>query len=270
MSSAPSRVCSTGRLPSSLSFRIAVRTENRAPILIVGRYLKSDPKDPNSEYLYHMAFEEYQPDGEMTGKIDLEYYEVESDYTFKKGTWINPNNARRLPMTQTKSVFEKASWWPGVPPTLTAPKREAYSYKYAFTKDNDGWLQDITVDLYADGKKVAPEIRESYSYPFKEDQHLDWITETDINFDGIPDLYLFTGDSRTRIRREVQDDYQPCPRQRTHVHRCLQMEERQTEQDLLQEAVALRLRSKLSSEHYIFPLFLHSDPNACMKALKNG
>ena len=47
--------------------------------------------------------------------------------------------------------------------------------------------------IYADGKKVAPEIRESYSYPFKEDQHLDWITETDINFDGIPDLYLFTG-----------------------------------------------------------------------------
>ena len=162
--------------------------KNPAPILIVGRYLKSDPKDPNSEYLYHMAFEEYQPDGEMTGKIDLEYYEVEGDYTFKKGTWINPNNARRLPMTQTKSVFEKASWWPGVPSTLTAPKREAYSYKYAFTKDNDGWLQDITVDLYADGKKVAPEIRESYSYPFKEDQHLDWITETDINFDGIPDL----------------------------------------------------------------------------------
>ena len=167
--------------------------KNPAPILIVGRYLKSDPKDPNSEYLYHMAFEEYQPDGEMTGKIDLEYYEVEGDYTFKKGTWINPNNARRLPMTQTKSVFEKASWWPGAPSTLTAPKREAYSYKYAFTKDNDGWLQDITVDLYADGKKVAPEIRESYSYPFKEDQHLDWITETDINFDGIPDLYLFTG-----------------------------------------------------------------------------
>ena len=131
--------------------------KNPAPILIVGRYLKSDPKDPNSEYLYHMAFEEYQADGEMTGKIDLEYYEVEGDYTFKKGTWINPNNARRLPMTQTKSVFEKASWWPGAPPTLTAPKREAYNY------------------------------------PFKEDQHLDWITETDINFDGIPDLYLFTG-----------------------------------------------------------------------------
>ena len=118
---------------------------------------------------------------------------MEGDYTFKKGTWINPNNARRLPMTQTKSVFEKASWWPGAPSTLTAPKREAYSYKYAFTKDNDGWLQDITVYLYADGKKVAPEIRESYSYPFKEDQHLDWITETDINFDGIADLYLFTG-----------------------------------------------------------------------------
>ena len=36
-------------------------------------------------------------------------------------------------------------------------------------------------------------------------------------------------------------DHQPCPRQRTHVHRCLQMEERQTEQDLLQEATALRL-----------------------------
>ena len=31
-----------------------------------------------------MAFDEYQPDGEMTGKINLEYYEVEGDYTFKE------------------------------------------------------------------------------------------------------------------------------------------------------------------------------------------
>ena len=55
-----------------------------APILIVGKYHKADPKVPNSESLYHMAFDEYQPDGEMTGKINLEYYEVEGDYTFKE------------------------------------------------------------------------------------------------------------------------------------------------------------------------------------------
>lgn len=167
--------------------------KNPAPILIVGEYLDADPNDPYTENLYHMAFKEYQPDGEMTGKIDLEFYEVEGDYTFKKGTWTNPNNGRHFQMTNTQSVFEKVGWWPGTPTTLTSPSRKAYTYKHHFKKDEYDNLEEITVDLFADGKKVGPEIKESYSYPFSEDQDLDWVTETDVNFDGIPDLYLLIG-----------------------------------------------------------------------------
>jgi len=167
--------------------------KNPAPILVVGHELQADTKDPAYENLEHIAFTEYQPDGEITGKIDLEYYEVEGDYTFKKGTWTNPGNGRRFQMTNMGTAFNAPSWWPGIPATLNSPRREDYTYKYHFKKDENGNLEDITVDLFANGKKMGPEIKESYTYPFSEDQNLDWVTETDVNFDGIPDLYIFIG-----------------------------------------------------------------------------
>ena len=168
--------------------------KNPAPILVVGQKLKADPKDPNAKNLCHEGFKEYQPNGEMTGKMDIQYYEVESDYTFKKGFWQNPNTGKRLPMTEVKTQYGMPAWWPGTPKTLTAPKREDYSFKVRYEKDENG-LYDVIVESYVNGKKTEPEIREYMNYTL-DGENLDqfgFITEEDINFDGIPDLVVNTG-----------------------------------------------------------------------------
>lgn len=166
-----------------------------APILVVGHPLKANPKDPNYVNLYREGFEEYQPNGEMTGKMDIQYYEVEGDYQFKSGFWQNPTTGRKLPMTVTEERGNVLpAWWPGTPKTLTAPKREAYSFKVRYEKDENG-LYDVIVDCFANGEKVAPAIREYMNYTL-DGENLDqfgFVTEEDINFDGIPDLIVNTG-----------------------------------------------------------------------------
>ena len=165
------------------------------PILVVGHPLKANPKDPNYDNLYREGFEEYQPNGEMTGKMDIQYYEVEGDYQFKSGFWQNPTTGRKLPMTVTEERGNVLpAWWPGTPKTLTAPKREAYSFKVRYEKDENG-LYDVIVDCFANGEKVAPAIREYMNYTL-DGENLDqfgFVTEEDINFDGIPDLIVNTG-----------------------------------------------------------------------------
>ena len=169
--------------------------KNPAPILVVGHPLEADAKDPNYDHLYREGFEEYQPDGEMTGKMDLQYYEVEGDYQFKEGFWQNPTTGKRLLMTEMKEQTNALpTWWPGAPATLTAPKREAYSFKVRYEKDEND-LYDVIVDCFVNGKKVAPEIREYMNYTL-DGENLDqfgYVTEKDINFDGIPDLIVNTG-----------------------------------------------------------------------------
>ena len=165
-----------------------------APILVVGHSLKADPKDPNAENLYREGFEEYQPDGEMTGKMDIQYYEVEGDYTFKKGIWENPTTGKKLPMTEVKTWNGMPAWWPGMPKMLTAPNREDYSFKVRYEKDEND-LYDVIVDCYVNGEKTSLEIREYMNYTL-DGENLDkfgFVTEEDINFDGIPDLIVNTG-----------------------------------------------------------------------------
>ena len=165
-----------------------------APILVVGQKLKADSKEPNAENLYREGFKEYQPDGEMTGKMDIQYYEVEGDYTFKKGFWQNPTTGKKLPMTEVKTQYGMPKWWPGAPKTLTAPQREAYSFKVRYVKDENG-LYDVIVDCFVNGEKTEPEIREYMNYTLNGED-LDkygFVTEEDINFDGIPDLIVNTG-----------------------------------------------------------------------------
>ena len=166
-----------------------------APILVVGHPLDTDPKDPYADNLYREGLEEYQPDGEMTGKMDIQYYEVEGDYQFKTGFWQNPTTGKKLPMTDVAIQYGSLpAWWPGAPATLTAPKREAYSFKVRYEKDENG-LYDVIVDCYANGEKTEPEIREYMNYTL-DGENLDqfgYVTEKDINFDGIPDLIVNTG-----------------------------------------------------------------------------
>ena len=117
-----------------------------APILVVGHPLKANPKDPNYDNLYREGFEEYQPNGEMTGKMDIQYYEVEGDYQFKSGFWQNPTTGRKLPMTVTEERGNVLpAWWPGTPKTLTAPKREAYSFKVRMACMTSSWIALQTV-----------------------------------------------------------------------------------------------------------------------------
>lgn len=171
------------------------RAKTPAPILIVGQNLKVDPKLPASENLERLRFEEFQEDGNITGRFELMYYEVEGDYHFYKGSWTNPVTGKSLPMTNMKESFELPDWYPGLPATLTAPKREAYSFKHSFEKDKDGWLQSISVDIMVNGKKSPLSFKEDLIGAFNDyqEKELPWVTEDDINFDGIPDLMVFIG-----------------------------------------------------------------------------
>ena len=74
--------------------------KNPAPILIVGESTKISPKEPNYDNLQGLKFTEYQPDGSISGRFTILWYEVEGDYTFHKGTWTNPTTGKSLPMTK--------------------------------------------------------------------------------------------------------------------------------------------------------------------------
>ena len=169
--------------------------KNPAPILIVGEETKVDPKAPNSDNLYAIKFTEYQPDGAITGRFTLMYYEVEGDYHFYKGSWTNPATGKSLPMTQMEAVFDKPSWVKELPSVLHAPKREAWRIEKRFDKDENGWLSDIHVDFFVNGQKSPLSFEEPLCIAYEADRadELQWIREEDVNFDGIPDIMVFIG-----------------------------------------------------------------------------
>ena len=171
------------------------KAKSPAPILIVGTGLDVDPKLPASENLERLRFEEFQDDGSITGRFELMYYEVEGDFHFYKGSWTNPATGKSLPMTGMTESFSLPDWYPGPPATLTAPKRDAYTFSHSFEKDKDGWLERIAVDIMAGGKRSPLSFEEDLIGAFDDyqEKELPWVTEDDINFDGTPDLMVFIG-----------------------------------------------------------------------------
>ncbi|MBO4564349.1 MAG: hypothetical protein J5720_02830 [Bacteroidaceae bacterium] len=171
------------------------KAKTPAPILVVATPETDKKLLPKGENHYMLKLVEYQPDGEITGIFRIWYTEVEGDYNFQRGTWTNPTTGKVMQMSQVKQFYDVPEWYPGEPAAFTAPKREAWSFKHHFDQERDGWLTDIHVDIYAGGKKSPLSFEEPLCGAFEAPRETDltWVTEDDINFDGIPDLKVFIG-----------------------------------------------------------------------------
>ena len=171
--------------------------KNPAPILIVGKNIKIDPKLPNYQNLEGLQFTEYQPDGSISGRFKIMYYEVEGDYTFYKGSWTNPSTGKSLPMTKMESRYQKPSWMLKMPGVLEAAKRDAWTFEHRLDGEDNGWFHTIMVDFLYKGQKQPLSFEEPLSGGFDSvmAKELKWIEESDINFDGLPDVMVYLGTS---------------------------------------------------------------------------
>ena len=171
-----------------------------APILIVENWGKEKPKDYAEDNVYDRRFEEYQPDGEMTGILYMTCAEVEGDFQMMKASWKNPSNGKVLQLSKFEETRELPSWWPGAPSVFGAPQRDAWVFwyklinKYDETGDSE-WMDTICVTVEVNGKKHPLSFDEPLngSVNSEMEETLDWVIDKDINFDGIPDVLVYLG-----------------------------------------------------------------------------
>ena len=82
------------------------------------------------------------------------------------------------------------------PASDVLPDREARTFKTTFKFDSDDqWITQMTVQEYADGKKTDFSFITDISGTFdhKQAELFPWVTDEDINFDGIADLMIYVG-----------------------------------------------------------------------------
>ena len=159
------------------------KAKTPAPILIV--------KDGD-------RFVEYQPDGEITGLLTLGYTQTNGVFRMQKGSWKNPTTGKVLQLSKFTEMQDLPSWWPGSPAVLTAPKREAWKFGYhVYNQENDDseWVNTIRVCFTVNEKDSPLSFEERLNGAFTSDQEeqIEWVSESDINFDGIPDVMVYLG-----------------------------------------------------------------------------
>ena len=168
-----------------------------APIALVGEACDVTLVYPENDNFYQVHLKEYQPDGTVTGVVDIAYTEVEGDWYFVRGTWTNPETGKRMPMEGVSEVLEMPSWYPGTPVALMRPSRKQYTFRPTPIMGREGnRVESVSVDLCVDeeptGQRFVHEFESNMEVT--EPQYITWVREDDINFDGNPDLMIFIGD----------------------------------------------------------------------------
>lgn len=170
-----------------------------APILIVEDWGNEKNVQPEEDNVFKMRFVEYQPDGEITGIIYLTCAEVEGDWQVLDAQWKNPTTGHIMKFTSIEEQRKKPYWYPGEPTVFTAPSRNEWSIWYKLTDKYDEtgdseWMNTINVNFMANDKEML-----SFEEPLngavnsEMEEKLEWISEKDINFDGIPDVMVYLG-----------------------------------------------------------------------------
>ena len=178
------------------------KAKNPAPILIAENWGNEDPIVSDEDNVFDRRFVEYQPDGEMTGIIYLTYAEVEGDFQMLKGSWKNPTTGKVMSLSDFQEMQELPSWWPGSPEVFGAPNRDAWKFLYKLENkyDDSGdseWMDNIHVTFEVNGEEHPLSFDEPLNGAVSSEMEetLNWIDEKDINFDGIPDLMVYLGET---------------------------------------------------------------------------
>ena len=174
------------------------KAKNPAPILIVEGWYPEKQIVSKDEDETVSRFTEYQPDGEKTGILYVTYVEVEGDFQMRRASWKNPTTGKVLQLSNFEEMRELPSWYPGAPTVLSAPGRIEWQTKervYSSEGPNSEWLDRIEVDFLARGQKMFT-VKEDMSGAISKDlltKHWGWVTNEDINFDGVPDILIYVG-----------------------------------------------------------------------------